>query len=653
MSNSKQEPAKLPLALAQQIRQSEKSRQPVETTLATDEKVLARITDGIYRQPASALRELISNAYDADATEVIIHTDAPRFGQISIRDNGAGLSPEIVEHIVKHIGGSAKRSEEGPQLGVTAKEDTDKSPGGRQLIGKLGIGLFSVAQFTRHFLIITKTKGDSFRTIADITLGSVGGQQKLLPLKNGGVREIETGHARIWRERAEENTYHGTEIKLLDLLPRTRAELASDDLWTRIELEKEDEEDEKTMPPTWHIGRMKPKQSELLETQSHLPWEEVDKPADRFHKLVSAVRESAVETESVDLDVLFDRYLQCIWTLALSAPLEYVEGHPFDLSTDNGLMFFEIQNRTRAQAKSLELKKSETPRSALLLKTPNGATKQHFEVFIDGVKLYRPILYQNLPKTKMAVTTPLLFIGHDSQKFEKKRIELSGGPLVFEAYLFWAPRIIPKQHQGVILRVGNASGALFDRTFMGYQVSEQTRTRQITAEIFVQVGLDGAINIDRESFNYAHPHYQYLVKWLHSALRQLANRHKEIGSGVRSRKLASEGRRVREQVEERVETALKARGVEDLPEVVLLDTSRQSDARALRKEGAIALRRDAVLPALSGRATSADGERRKLAEKKAIAIVQLLHGWGMLQKLSYDDQERLVRDILEIVLLEG
>jgi hypothetical protein len=197
--------------LAELIRASEKSRSPVETMLATDERVLARITDGIYRQPSSALRELISNAYDADATEVVIQTDAPRFAQISIRDDGQGLSPEVLEHLVKHIGGSVKRSDEGQELGVTAKTNRDQSPRGRQLIGKLGIGLFSVAQFTRHFLIITKTEGDKHRTVADITLGSVGGQQKLLPLKNGGPREIETGHARIWREHTTDHTSHGTE----------------------------------------------------------------------------------------------------------------------------------------------------------------------------------------------------------------------------------------------------------------------------------------------------------------------------------------------------------------------------------------------------------------------------------------------------------
>src|SRR6267143_3932410 len=146
MAKSKTTPVEQPLA--EQIRASEKSRLPVETMLATDERVLARITDGIYRQPSSALRELISNSYDADASEVIILTDAPRFSVITIRDNGLGLSPESLQHLIEHIGGSAKRTTKGAALDVTAEHDPTRSPGGRKLIGKLEIGLFSVAQFT-------------------------------------------------------------------------------------------------------------------------------------------------------------------------------------------------------------------------------------------------------------------------------------------------------------------------------------------------------------------------------------------------------------------------------------------------------------------------------------------------------------------------
>src|ERR1700722_14286095 len=146
------------------------SSQPIATSLKTDERVIARVTDGIYRQPGSALRELISNAYDADATRVVIKTDAPRFGRISVEDDGHGMSPEALAYLLLHIGGSAKRSDVGSDLGVTSAKDAMKSPNGRRLIGKIGIGLFSVSQLTHAFQIITKVKGDNYRTVATVTL---------------------------------------------------------------------------------------------------------------------------------------------------------------------------------------------------------------------------------------------------------------------------------------------------------------------------------------------------------------------------------------------------------------------------------------------------------------------------------------------------
>src|SRR5882724_11677003 len=97
-------------ALSRGIRATERTRTPIEGKLETDELVLARITEGIYRQPASALRELVSNAYDADATEVVILTDAPRFNKMIIRDNGNGLTPEALENLLTNIGASPKRS---------------------------------------------------------------------------------------------------------------------------------------------------------------------------------------------------------------------------------------------------------------------------------------------------------------------------------------------------------------------------------------------------------------------------------------------------------------------------------------------------------------------------------------------------------------
>lgn len=640
-------------ALSLGIRATERTHSPVEGKLETDELVLARITEGIYRQPASALRELVSNAYDADATEVVILTDAPRFGQISVRDNGRGLSPEILTQLVKHIGGSAKRSEKGKELGVTSSTNANRSEGGRQLIGKLGIGLFSVAQFTRHFLIITKTAGDAFRTVADITLGRGDEQQAILPLEGKGERKYETGHFRIWREPTTDKTAQGTEIKLLDLLPRTRDELASDDVWTRQDYQKADPDAEKTEPPEVHIGRME-KKTGLLSIQPVLPWDETDGPRERFEKLVQKLRSLTSDRESVDLRKVCDNYLWSMWTLALSAPLAYLESHPFDLTNDGEVLFFEIENKLRGQSKAVAVPKGKSPRKTLKLKSPDGSTAGSFEVFMDGVQLLRPILYRDLPRTETAVKTPLLFIGRHREAFEGRPLELSGGPLAFEAYLFWAPRIVPKQHQGVILRVGNASGALFDADFMGYETSELTRKSQVTAEIFVSEGLDDAINLDRESFNYAHPHYQFLTKWLHSAFRQFSNRHKELGKQLRSSRLRHEAAQSREKVAVKVRSALKSRGIEDVPEVELLEPTRKAEAAKLRREGKIVLHREAVIPVSSQtRHTEVEANRLKLAEKKAIGIAQLLHGMGLLADLSFAEQEKLIRDILEIVLLEN
>ena len=632
--------------LAKEIRGTEKSRAPVEGSIETDQRVLARITEGIYRQPASALRELVSNAYDADATEVVILTDAPRFGQITVRDNGRGLSPEVVTQLVKHIGGSAKRSEKGKELEVTSSKNINLSPGGRQLIGKLGIGLFSVAQFTRHFLIITKTAGDNFRTVADITLG----KKKAREDKEDAV--FETGQYRIWRESAADKKAQGTEIKLLDLLPRTRDELASDDLWTRQDYQNADPEAEKSEPPEIHIGRMEGK-TDRLSIQPALPWEETDDPRKRFEKLVLKLRSLTNNRESVDLRKVSDNYIWTLWTLALSAPVAYLEGHPFDLVNDGEMLFFRLENRLKGQAQPLKIPEGKSLRKTLGLKSPDGATADQFEVFIDGVQILRPILLRDLPRTSTAVKNPLIFVGKHRQEFDNKSRELTGGPLEFEAYLFWAPKIVPKQHQGVILRVGNASGALFDPDFMGYETSETTRKSQVTAEIFVSEGLDDAINIDRESFNYAHPHYQFLTKWLHSAFRQFSNRHKDLGKQLRTTRLRDESAQAQQKIVLTVRAALKSRGIEDVPEVVLLARTERAETARLRREGKIVLHHEAVMPLSTQiRRTEGESNRLRLAEKKAVAITQLLHGMGLLDSMSYAAQEKLIRDIMDIVMLD-
>ena len=341
-----------------------------------------------------------------------------------------------------------------------------------------------------------------------------------------------------------------------------------------------------------------------------------------------------------------------IWELALACPLDYVNTHPFDLSKDKTTLFFQLENKVRAQATEMELAVTQSPREKLNLQAPRHPISDEFELAIDGIRLSRPIVFTKQPKTANAIKTPLLFVGKCREEFVGKPVSMSRGPLEFEAYLFWTPRVLPKQHQGVLLRVGNAAGAAFDRTFMDYTVSEQTRLRQLTAEIFVHEGLDDAINLDRESYNYAHPHYQFLVKWLHSAIRQFTNRHKAVGKTLREDNREQSKLETKQSIASAVSHKLADVGVDDVVDVEFVEETLFESVEGKRDEGIVAFKKDSIF------ATGNNGESTRLKptevnEQKATALTQLLYGWGLLDDLSYEDQARLVRDILEVLLVES
>lgn len=115
-------------------------------------KIVGHISAGIYRSPAGALKELVSNAFDADATRVAITTNWPSFDIITCRDNGSGMTRETFERIMrKGIGDSTKRvATEGKVSNVTTF--------GRPIVGWLGIGMLGIAQICHEFQVISHHK---------------------------------------------------------------------------------------------------------------------------------------------------------------------------------------------------------------------------------------------------------------------------------------------------------------------------------------------------------------------------------------------------------------------------------------------------------------------------------------------------------------
>jgi len=645
--------------LADRLREKQSTGESVKTKLKTDQRVLARVTDGIYRQPASAIRELISNAYDADAENVWIQTDAPRFNEIVVADDGNGLTLEALASLVHHIGGSPKRTMDGVDLGVTNKDDATLSPGGRKLIGKIGIGLFAVAQLTRHFQVITKIAGESFRRVADVKLKSYSEDA----LAKGEKQTFDSGDVEIWSEKAKDKQTHGTQVILMNIRDYTKSLLQSRERWERVQSEDGTGESDDLVrtPPRFHIGSINLETGNTRRDDACVPWTPKDKPESRFKKLYQAVLdEVGTSTSDPSINDAFDNYLRMLWNLGLAAPVEYVDEHPFTLSKDDDLHFFMLSNERRGQARELSFASNKKRvKAAAGLMLPEKDSKP-FNVIIDDIKLYRPIRFTDLPvKGTAALKKPMIFVGKCEPDLSNIPEDVTGGSeLSFEAYFFWTSKVVPKESNGIVVRIADASGTLFDDSFMHYEVSEQTRLRQITAEVFVLDGLDAALNIDRESFNYAHPHYQFLTAWVHRALRQVTNKHKELGKTARQSKLTAEKKKRHAEIASAVDEALQSLGEyapDSVAEVEFTEEgTNTAEVQKQRKEGTLVFRRNVVVgDKAGGRNTSRAAMDQQLLEEKMRGVAQVLDAYGLLEELEYEDQEQLLRAICQVFLAGG
>lgn len=608
--------------LEAKIREGAARQEPVDTTLDTSKRIIARVTDGIYREPWAAFRELVVNAYDADASYVVIETGQPDFHRMTVRDDGIGMSPRTLAYIVQNIGGSSKRTSSGAELRTVRSGAHDLSPGGRQLIGKIGIGLFAVAQLTQHFQIITKAAGELYRLSATVKLRTHDEQQM-----QEDEADYVAGNVRIVSEKVpdSEQDSQGTSVVLYQLRPEVRRVLHSRALWEASSVETGKGEAVQK-PPQFHIGHSLGKG----EHKPSLPWQDADSPERKFTKFVEATASATGRsTKAANLDHL-DEYLRLMWKLSLSLPLEYIGCHPLDIGGLDGIRILEY--REPGQAVQVDLDPQESLGNHLGFANGTENTGQPFNVVLDGIALSRPIRLARRLETDSRVGTPVMLVARQSNPFNKEDLERAGGRLSFTAYLYWNSRIVPKETAGVLIRIGNASGTLFDSTFLNYRISEQTRLRQITAEVFVHEGLDSAINIDRESFNYSHPHFLFVQKWLHRALRLLTNRLKAFAAAdlaaskeeLRSKALAYASEIWHRRLGEDADPPFVDPTVRSLPKAVGT-TDIEWSGLTLR---------------------TGKGKAAGIARVSALAAV--LEAYGVLSGLPIEDRARIVRDILGI-----
>lgn len=461
----------------------------------------------------------------------------------------------------------------------------------------------------------------------------------------------------MWKEPTDNVNAHGTDIVLTNIKESARSQLRSEDIWVQVGTESDtsngndDFLNNSTLElPSFHVGYVSGdkgfEQYAKLDREPKLPWSECDSQELKFEKLNDSLLKLTKNTVSPKLGIVLDNYLNMVWTLGLSVPLDYIDGHPFDASFNEVKNCFVISNKTKGQAQSVPRDDSgQSFKEILGLETKT--TVSDFNVVVDGIKLFRPLKHRNLPTSRSMIKDPILFIGKYSPSLEGLDTRDSGGELNFECYIMWSPKIIPRDHTGVLIRLHNASGILFDETFMKHQVAEHTIKSQLTAEIYVNKGLDSALNIDRESFNISHPHYQIVMRWLHQAIRQVVNKYKYLRKEIQQASKVEYRAEFDRKIYEPFYESLNRRGIDlgETAELVLYESEDDiaTDHFSLKKKDFLK----------AAKIKTSDDDRSHRTEIKLQAVLQLLESYGMLGDLTVEKQRSLMQDLAGIIGVEN
>src|SRR5262245_11590955 len=101
---------------------------------------ILRELSGVYKPFVKAFKELVSNAFDADADSVVVDF-ADDFSTVTVVDDGSGMHPFEFRNDFTRIGGGRRR---------WAGDRTRK---GRLRIGSKGIGFLALARYCDRLIV--------------------------------------------------------------------------------------------------------------------------------------------------------------------------------------------------------------------------------------------------------------------------------------------------------------------------------------------------------------------------------------------------------------------------------------------------------------------------------------------------------------------
>jgi hypothetical protein len=444
-------------------------------------KVLGHISQGMYRTPAGAVKELISNAYDAGASYVKIHTGFPRFDFFSCEDDGSGISREKFISLMDGGIGDSEKQTEGNLIGEH----------GRPLIGRLGVGLLSLAQICPRFGIQSFHPESKTAFEAEIEFPPYSRKEidKILAdqKKGDGQSPIINGRYQI-TSLAYKPGRRGITVTTSSLRETFRKKMSNLDEFANLKY--------------FHSRESYPS-------------------FDRFLK--------AITNHGLKSLYFASQYDQFLFGLALAAPLPYIE------SNNN--------------SNSLETLHTRIPQIA---KVQIQIKSYGFRAELDNIELRRPVVFPSngdrtpaadcIVPNKPVVDTFTLTDGATKEEVEIQRYDIkvkgsdatfklfwfeyerkvNGYPLKFKGYIFLqTSRLFPKEFQGILVRLRNVAIGQYDVNVMTYPTAEGPRFSMLSSEVFVEEGLDDALKVDRDGFNTLDPQYIRLQAFIHSILHEL------------------------------------------------------------------------------------------------------------------------------------
>ncbi len=456
--------------------------------------ILLHIGAGIYSSVAGAIKELVSNAYDADASRVTISTNYPEFNRIKVTDNGTGMTTATLAKAMSSIGSSLKRE-------LNPKGFTPKFK--RPVIGHLGIGLMALSQICTIATIESQVRDAETRFVAKIDFSAIRDksekqrlastleilQEEAVELKGSkgkldfaGKAELSVGKdaEKIAKQRkmmlpeGEHLGYcmiyqlpaiRGREGTTLTLDPLDPAVIDSfNDLNRDL-----DGLPKKYIPDAYKTsasGEERKVKGRNAEEETAL-WQE---RRDRVNSYDWRDLCEALRLGQLSYAVL-PQYHQFLWQLAMMSPVRYFDDGPVL-----------VESVLRDKRKELE--------------------QFNFSLVVDNRELRKPVLLPSgaigkIPPSELVKELDY-FVNRLNREIDidvQRKLHING-------YIFWQrSQVTPSTLRGIEIYIRNVGIGLYDSSLLNFStVNPTSRAGQMSGEIYVESGLEGALNVDRNSF---------------------------------------------------------------------------------------------------------------------------------------------------------